>query len=207
MEGAGPVAPFLAGLAAATHAFAGEVRDEDGQPIDGAMVLADFGAHGQVTFTDANGRFHLSAARDDAGPFAVAPQLVAIHPDFLAVGYPTARTATSLSQTDVVFELAASASEDGRPLLANAHVVPHTGPDVPAGVWTVGVASAGDDLQVWAVHRASGQAVRLHEVDGHPYGLFQTRIGAVNPPANERRWAFIAVAPDGATSAFKDFRP
>ncbi len=205
--GAGPVAPFLAGLAAATHAFAGEVRDEDGQPIEDAMVLADFGAHGQVTFTDANGRFHLSAARGDAGPFAVVPRLVAIHPDFHTAAHPTSRTATSLSQTDVEFELTASASEDGRPLLASAHVVPHTGPDVPAGVWTVGVASAGEDLQVWAIHRASGRAVRLHEVDGHPYGLFQTRIGAVNPPANERHWAFIAVAPDGTTSAFKDFRP
>ena len=205
--GAGPVAPFLAGLADATHAFAGEVIDEDGEPIADAMVLADFGAHGQVVFTDASGRFHLSVARGDGGPFDVTPQLFAIHPDFLAVGQPTTRTATSLSQTDVVFELTANASEDGRPLLANAHVVPHTGPEVPAGVWTVGVASAGEELRVWAVHRRSGLAVPLHEVDGHPYGLFQTRIGAVSPPANERHWAFIAVAPDGATSVFKDLRP
>ena len=205
--GVGSIAPFLAGLADATHTFAGEVTDEDGEPIEDAMVLAEFGAHGQVAFTDANGRFQLSAARGDEGPFGVVPQLFAIHPDFHAAGQPTARTSTSLSQTDVVFELSALASEDGRPLLARAHVVPHTGPDVPEGAWTVGVASAGDDLQVWAVHRASGQAVRLHEVDGHPYGLFHTRVGVTNPPADERHWAFIAVAPDGATSSFKNLRP
>ena len=204
---AGSIAPFLAGLIDATHAFAGEVLDDNGMPIEDAMVLADFGAHGQVAFTDANGRFHLSAARGDEGPFAVVPQLFAIHPDFHAAGHPKARMATSLSQTDVVFELTPNAVEDGRPLLARAHVVPHTGPDVPEGAWTVGVASAGDELQVWAVHRASGQAVRLHEMDGHPYGLFHTRVGVMNPPANERHWAFIAVAADGATSSFKDLRP
>jgi len=204
---AGSIAAFLAGLADATHAFAGEVTDEDGMPIEGAIVLADFGAHGQVAFTDRDGRFHLSAARGDEGPFAVAPQLFAIHPNFRAAGVPTARMASSLSQTSVDFELTANADEDGRPLLARCRVVPHTGPGVPSGAWTVGVATAGEGLSVWAVHRASGRAVRLHGVDGHPYGLFHTRIGVVNPPANERHWTFVAVAPDGAASRFNDFRP
>ena len=201
------IAPFLAGLVDATHAFAGRVTDEDGIPIEGAMVLADFDAFGRATFTDADGRFHLSAARGDTGPFAVAPVVSAMHPDYRAADRPTTAASRSASRTDVVFELTEIVAEHGRPLLASTHVVPHTGPDIPAGVWTLGVASAGAGIQVWAVHRSSGRAVRLHGVDGHPYGLFHTRIGALNPPANERHWTFVAVAPDGATSRFKDFTP
>ncbi len=205
--GTDSIAPFLAGLVDAPHAFGGQVLDEDGLPIAGAVVVADFGAFGQASFTDADGRFDLSAPRGDSGPFAVAPRLVAMHPDFGAADLPATRTAQSLTQTDVVFELTANAAENGRPLVASPHVVPHTGPDVPSGVWTIGVATAGDGLSVWAVHRRSGRAVRLQGVEGHSHGLFHARVGALDPPANERHWTFVAVAPDGGTSGFKDFRP
>ncbi len=200
------IAAFLAGLAASTHTFGGQVTDEAGIPIEGAMVLADFGAFGRAALSDAEGQFWLSAALGDAGPLAVVPTLSAVHPDFRAADRPTTRTARSLNHTDVVFELASAPSGAERPLLASAHVVPHTGQGIPAGVWTVGVATAGDDLSVWAVHRASGRAVRLQRVDQHSYGLFRARIGALDPPANERHWTFVAVAPDGAASRFNDFR-
>ena len=202
---AGAIAAFLAGLTDTTHTYRGQVLDEAGSPIEGAMVLADVGPFGKAVFTDVKGQFQLSAARGDAGPFAVAPLLYAMHPDYRAAG-PSTRTAQSLNQTDVVFNLNPGASDAVRPLLASQHVVAHTGAGIPSGVWTIGVATAGDDLSVWAVHRASGRAVRLQRVDQHPYGLFRARIGALDPPANERHWTFLAVAPDGSASRLKDFR-
>lgn len=203
---AGAIAAFLAGLSETSHSFHGRVADEAGRPISGAMVLADFGAFGQAAFTDADGEFLLSAARGDAGPLAAAPQLRASHPDFLAAE-PTTWTAKLPHRTEVGFELTSVGSGATSPLLASTHVVRHTGTDVPAGVWTIGTATAGNDLSVWAVHRAGGRAVRLQGVEGHSHGLFHARIGAVSPPANERHWTFVAVAPDGATSRYKDLRP
>ena len=203
---AGAIAAFLAGLSENSHTFHGRVVDEAGMPIAGAMVLADFGAFGQAAFTDAEGEFLLSAARGDAGPLAAAPLLRAAHPDFRAAE-STTWTAQLPHRTEVGFELTSVGPGATSPLLASAHVVRHTGTGVPAGVWTIGTATAGNDLSVWAIHRASGRAVRLQGVEGHSHGLFHARIGALNPPANERQWTFVAVAPDGATARYEYVRP
>jgi hypothetical protein len=201
------VSAFLAGLRDTEHVFAGRVTDAGGSPIAEATIVADFGAFGQSAVTDPDGRYRLSVPRGDAGPFSAAPILHVLHPEHLSSSRPARASAPTLSRTEVDFELAAGLSADGRPLVASAHVVQHQAPNVSGGIWTVGVATAGAELTVWAVDRGSGRAVRLMPETDHPFGLFQAQIGALSPPADERTWTFVATAPTGLTSGYVELLP
>ncbi len=205
--GASEIATFLAGLGANDHLFVGRITDAGGAPIEGALVLADYGEFGPSVFTDADGRYELRATHGDSGPFAATPTLRAQHPAYRASREPAHHEALAPGRTEIDFELAARATDEGRPLLASAHVVPHQAPGVPAGAWTVGVATAGTNLTVWAVDRDTGRAVRLAAVHGHPFGLFDAQIGALDPTADERHWTFVAIAPSGATSRYAELGP
>lgn len=201
------ISAFLAGLRDTEHVFAGRVTDTAGTPIADAIIVADFGPFGQSAFTDLDGHYELSVPRGDAGPFSTAPILHALHPEYLSSSRPSRSSASSLSQTEVDFELAAGLLADARPLVASAHVVQHQGPNVSDGIWTVGVATAGAELTVWAVDRGSGRSVRLTPVKDHPFGLFHAQIGALRPPADERTWTFVALVPTGDTSRYVELLP
>ena len=212
----GDIAAFLAGLGSSSHVFDGRVTDGLGVPIKDAMVLADFGDFGMTAMTGTDGMFRLAAARGDGGPFALAPTLRVLHPAYVAADGADSRVARSPTRTDVVFVMDRITADLEQPLVASPHVVPHQELGVPTGVWTIGVATAGDNLTVWAVDRDSQRAVRLQKVDDHPFGLFDARIGAMNLTSRllgvtrfdeQRYWTILAVSSQGSASHFVDVRP
>ncbi len=186
---------YLRGVGGTAHRYSGVVRNTQGAPIPGAFVIALAGDSGRVTSTDADGRFRLFAPTGNASPEAAAPRFAVVHPDHRAARQPLTRVPLALDATELSFELAPAPDAD-RPLLAVPHVVRADAP----GIWTIGVASAGEELTVWAIDDLAQVAIRLLPVADHPYGLHRADYSVGGPSPGDRPWRLVALRPDGVTS-------
>ena len=196
------VAAYLRGLETTPHQFTGVVSARNGAPIEGAFVLAAAGDTAQVVTTGVDGRFVVASPRGEAGPEAAPPQFTVVHPSYRAAFAPLRALAIEPAVTHLTFELETLAGQ-WRPMIALPHVVPSGTP----GRWTVGLATAGDDLDVWALDETAGIALRLGRVEGHPYGLHQISYGVTGRPADERPWRMLAIGPDGVPSLILQLPP
>jgi mono/diheme cytochrome c family protein len=186
---------YLRGVGGPPQRYTGVVRDTQGGPVAGALVIAVAGDSGRVTSTDADGRFNLLAPTGDAAPEAAAPRFTVVHPDYRAARQPLTRVPLAPHATEISFKLAPAPDVD-RPLLAVAHLVRSGLP----GLWTVGVATAGEGLTVWAIDDLAQAAIRLLPVAGHPYGLHRADYSSTDPSPGDRPWRLVAISPDGVTS-------
>ena len=196
------LAAYLRGLETPPHSFTGVVSDTAGAPIEGAFVLATSGNTARISITGSDGRFSLPAPRGEAVPEAAPPQFTVVHPAYRAAFAPARALAIEPGVTDLAFELEPLAGQ-WRPMIA----VPHVAPSGTPGQWTVGVATAGDDLQVWALDETAEIALRLARVEGHPYGLHQALHCTTDGPADEHSWRTVAIGADGVPSLVVRLKP
>jgi len=186
---------FLQAAAAAPNTVQGRVTSA-GSPVAGAIVLAHAGDGAIAAITNADGRFRLAAPRGDRDVAALASRYTVVHAGFRAAQRPVRVEASAGFAAEFEFELE-PLDRANRPLVASAHVAP-TG---VAGVWTLGLATAGRQLTVWAIDHTAGVAIRLQPVRGHRFGLHTSAYSARGDAPGQRFWSFVAVDATGAVSS------
>ncbi len=196
------IADYLSGGVAVDDVYAGLVRDPAGAPIAGALVLAGSSHSARVAILDTSGRFSIRVPRGEQSPDGLPPTFTVVALEHLSAAAPVSVRTPESSVTELVFELVPIAGA-ARPLVAAPHVVPSE----LAGLSKIGVATAGNELVVWAFDTAAGAARRLVPVAGHPFGLFQAHVADGQSGSAQSTWRFVAIDPDGIPSQIVETPP